>query len=232
MPYANFFDMVALHVDTDLWWVTLLKLAAWAAIIILVLIKSTDKVYTGTKALRRRGGKVVTYWFGPMKGQPKVYPPGQQWMVPFLHSMWPTSDQARLLELRNQEYERPDGHFMAVTVAIQFKVVDITKALIENESVDALVIALCERHVLKLLSSGVTVQDIDQVFIEHKPALKAAKKLGVELVELSIVSAAETGSSQLASMLVAGGAMQPVVPAIAVQQDIASQRPHLQVIEK
>lgn len=216
MPYGNLFDMIAIHIDSDPWFLTLIKLLIWIGAIILLIIKSTDKVNTGDQALRRRGGKVVNHWFGPRKGLPKIYDPGQQILIPFWHSMWPTSVQDRLLELRQQEYERLDHHFMSVTVAIRFRVVDIAIALIELESVDALVTALCEKYVLKLLSQGVDVREVDEAFIAHQPALEAAAMLGVELIELSVVSAAETSSSQHASMLVAGGLKGFNLPLLAV----------------
>lgn len=216
MPYSNLFDLLAIHIDTDPWYLTFLKLLIWAAAIVLLVIKSTDKVNEGDKALRRRGGKVVRHRFGPDKGKPKIYGPGQQILIPFWHAMWPTSIQDRLLELRPQEYMRPDKHFMSVTVAIRFKVVDISIALIKLESVDALVTALCEKYVLKLLTDGVDVKDVDVAFIKHNPALKAAAELGVELLELNVVSAAETPSSQLASMLIAGGLKELTVPLLAV----------------
>lgn len=199
-PFSSLIDIIAIHLDTDLWWVSLIKITIWAALLIFLGIKSTDHVDQGEHALRRRMGKVVYYRRGPDKGKAVVVGPGWRLLVPFVHSLWKINTQKQQAELRGQIRLLKSGRYELIQVKIFFKIKDIELALVDNLDVKDLIVTTCEQYLRQLIEDGASNTDIETQLPEVARA-ELKKSYGTNIKSASVVFAGETENSQLATGL-------------------------------
>ncbi len=191
--------------DNDPWWATLLRAITLIALVVLFAFKGMHKVPSGSKALRTRFNKVVHYrrdvydrlgYTIHGRGEAKVVGPGLVIGIPFVHNVMIESITEQFEPMPPMIRLRPLREFAS---QINFKVVDLEKALVGVADYKGLLVNSCAAAVRRLVTQGTLSDDeISAQVLDDESLHKRASQLGVRLLELNVASANLTEPAQLA----------------------------------
>ena len=191
--------------DNDPWWATLLRAVTLIALVVLFAFKGMHKVPSGSKALRTRFNKVVHYrrdiydrlgYTTHRRGDAKVVGPGLVIGIPFVHNV--------MIEAITEQFEpmppmirlQPLREFAS---QINFKVVDMEKALVGVADYKGLLVNSCAAAVRRLVSqTTLSDDDISARVLADESLQQRMSSLGVKLLELNVASSNLTEPAQLA----------------------------------
>jgi len=163
------------------------------------------KVPSGSKALRTRFNKVVHYrrdvydrlgYTIHGRGEAKVVGPGLVIGIPFVHNVMIESITEQFEPMPPMIRLRPLREFAS---QINFKVVDLEKALVGVADYKGLLVNSCAAAVRRLVAQGTLSDDeISAQVLDDESLQTRANQLGVRLLELNVASANLTEPAQLA----------------------------------
>ena len=191
--------------DNDPWWATLLRAITLIALVVLFAFKGMHKVPSGSQALRTRFNKVVHYrrdvydrlgYTIHGRGEAKVVGPGLVIGIPFVHNVMIESITEQFEPMPPMIRLRPLREFAS---QINFKVVDLEKALVGVADYKGLLVNSCAAAVRRLVAQGTLSDDeISAQVLDDESLHQRANQLGVRLLELNVASANLTEPAQLA----------------------------------
>lgn len=191
--------------DNDPWWATLLRAVTLIALVVLFAFKGMHKVPSGSKALRTRFNKVVHYrrdvydrlgYTIHGRGEAKVVGPGLVIGIPFVHNVMIESITEQFEPMPPMIRLQPLREFAS---QINFKVVDLEKALVGVADYKGLLVNSCAAAVRRLVAQGTLSDDeISAQVLDDESLQTRANQLGVRLLELNVASANLTEPAQLA----------------------------------
>ena len=189
----------------DPWWATLLRAITLIALVVLFAFKGMHKVPSGSQALRTRFNKVVHYrrdvydrlgYTIHGRGEAKVVGPGLVIGIPFVHNVMIESITEQFEPMPPMIRLRPLREFAS---QINFKVVDLEKALVGVADYKGLLVNSCAAAVRRLVAQGTLSDDeISAQVLDDESLHQRANQLGVRLLELNVASANLTEPAQLA----------------------------------
>jgi regulator of protease activity HflC (stomatin/prohibitin superfamily) len=191
--------------DNDPWWATLLRAVTLIALVILFAFKGMHKVPSGSQALRTRFNKVVHHrrdvydrlgYTIHRRGEAKVVGPGLVIGIPFVHNVMIESITEQFEPMPPMIRLQPLREFAS---QINFKVVDLEKALVGVADYKGLLVNSCAAAVRRLVAQGTLSDDeISAQVLDDESLQTRANQLGVRLLELNVASANLTEPAQLA----------------------------------
>jgi regulator of protease activity HflC (stomatin/prohibitin superfamily) len=191
--------------DNDPWWATLLRAVTLIALVVLFAFKGMHKVPSGSQALRTRFNKVVHYrrdvydrlgYTIHGRGEAKVVGPGLVIGIPFVHNVMIESITEQFEPMPPMIRLQPLREFAS---QINFKVVDLEKALVGVADYKGLLVNSCAAAVRRLVAQGTLSDDeISAQVLDDESLHMRASQLGVRLLELNVASANLTEPAQLA----------------------------------
>jgi regulator of protease activity HflC (stomatin/prohibitin superfamily) len=191
--------------DNDPWWATLLRAVTLIALVVLFAFKGMHKVPSGSQALRTRFNKVVHYrrdvydrlgYTIHGRGEAKVVGPGLVIGIPFVHNVMIESITEQFEPMPPMIRLQPLREFAS---QINFKVVDLEKALVGVADYKGLLVNSCAAAVRRLVAQGTLSDDeISAQVLDDESLQTRANQLGVRLLELNVASANLTEPAQLA----------------------------------
>lgn len=191
--------------DNDPWWATLLRAITLIALVVLFAFKGMHKVPSGSQALRTRFNKVVHYrrdvydrlgYTIHGRGEAKVVGPGLVIGIPFVHNVMIESITEQFEPMPPMIRLQPLREFAS---QINFKVVDLEKALVGVADYKGLLVNSCAAAVRRLVAQGTLSDDeISAQVLDDESLHQRANQLGVRLLELNVASANLTEPAQLA----------------------------------
>jgi len=191
--------------DNDPWWATLLRAVTLIALVVLFAFKGMHKVPSGSQALRTRFNKVVHYrrdvydrlgYTIHGRGEAKVVGPGLVIGIPFVHNVMIESITEQFEPMPPMIRLQPLREFAS---QINFKVVDLEKALVGVADYKGLLVNSCAAAVRRLVAQGTLSDDeISAQVLDDESLQTRANQLGVRLLELNVASANLTDPAQLA----------------------------------
>jgi len=214
--------------DNDPWWATLLRAVTLIALLVLFVIKGMHKVPSGSKALRTRFNKVIHIrrdvydrlgYRIYSRGEAKVVGPGLVIGIPFVHNVMVESVTEQFEPLPPMIRLQPLREFAS---QINFKVIDLEKALIGVTDYKGLLVNSCAATVRRLVQqTALSDDEISTRVLADESLQERASNLGVRLLELNVASTNLTEPAQLAQAfkqagIVLGGAPAAVLAARTV----------------
>ena len=191
--------------DNDPWWATLLRAITLIALVVLFAFKGMHKVPSGSQALRTRFNKVVHYrrdvydrlgYTIHGRGEAKVVGPGLVIGIPFVHNVMIESITEQFEPMPPMIRLQPLREFAS---QINFKVVDLEKALVGVADYKGLLVNSCAAAVRRLVAQGTLSDDeISAQVLDDESLHQRANQLGVRLLGLNVASANLTEPAQLA----------------------------------
>ena len=191
--------------DNDPWWVTLLRAVTLIALVVLFVIKGMHKVPSGSKALRTRFNKVVHHrrdiynrlgYATHRRGDAKVVGPGLVIGIPFVHNVMIESVTEQFEPLPAMIRLQPLREFAS---QINFKVVDLEKALVGITDYRGSLVNSCAAAVRRLVTQTTLSDDeISARLLADESLQQRASDLGVRLSELNVSTSNLTEPAQLA----------------------------------
>ena len=191
--------------DNDPWWATLLRAVTLIALVILFAFKGMHKVPSGSKALRTRFNKVVHYrrdiydrlgYTTHHRGEAKVVGPGLVIGIPFVHNVMIESITEQFEPMPPMIRLQPLREFAS---QINFKVIDLEKALVGVADYKGLLVNSCAAAVRRLVSqTTLSDDDISARVLADESLQQRMSSLGVKLLELNVASSNLTEPAQLA----------------------------------
>jgi regulator of protease activity HflC (stomatin/prohibitin superfamily) len=206
--------------DNDPWWVTLLRAVALIALVLLFAFKGMHKVPSGSKALRTRFNKVVHYrrpkydrlgYRTHDRGEAKVVGPGLVIGVPFVHNVMIESVTEQFEPLPPLIRLQPLREFAS---QINFKVVDLEKALVGVADYKGLLVNSCAAAVRRLvMQTTLSDDEISARVLADESLQERANDLGVRLSGLNVSTSNLTEPAQLAHAFKQEGILVDGTPA-------------------
>jgi regulator of protease activity HflC (stomatin/prohibitin superfamily) len=191
--------------DNDPWWATLLRAVTLIALVVLFAFKGMHKVPSGSKALRTRFNKVVHYrrdiydrlgYTTHGRGDAKVVGPGLVIGIPFVHNVMVESITEQFEPMPPMIRLQPLREFAS---QINFRVVDLEKALVGVADYKGLLVNSCAAAVRRLVSqTTLSDDDISARVLADESLQQRMSSLGVKLLELNVASSNLTEPAQLA----------------------------------
>jgi regulator of protease activity HflC (stomatin/prohibitin superfamily) len=191
--------------DNDPWWATLLRAVTLIALVVLFAFKGMHKVPSGSKALRTRFNKVVHYrrdiydglgYTTHRRGDAKVVGPGLVIGIPFVHNVMVESITEQFEPMPPMIRLQPLREFAS---QINFRVVDLEKALVGVADYKGLLVNSCAAAVRRLVSqTALSDDDISARVLADESLQQRMSSLGVKLLELNVASSNLTEPAQLA----------------------------------
>jgi regulator of protease activity HflC (stomatin/prohibitin superfamily) len=191
--------------DNDPWWATLLRAVTLIALLVLFAFKGMHKVPSGSKALRTRFNKVVHYrrdiydrlgYTIHHRGDARVVGPGLVVGIPFVHNVMVESITEQFEPMPPMIRLQPLREFAS---QINFKVVDLEKALVGVADYKGLLVNSCAAVVRRLVAQTTLSDDeISARALTDESLQQRTSSLGVKLLELNVASANLTEPAQLA----------------------------------
>jgi regulator of protease activity HflC (stomatin/prohibitin superfamily) len=191
--------------DNDPWWATLLRAVTLIALVVLFAFKGMHKVPSGSKALRTRFNKVVHYrrdiydrlgYTTHRRGDAKVVGPGLVIGIPFVHNVMVESITEQFEPMPPMIRLQPLREFAS---QINFRVVDLEKALVGVADYKGLLVNSCAAAVRRLVSqTTLSDDDISARVLADESLQQRMSSLGVKLLELNVASSNLTEPAQLA----------------------------------
>jgi regulator of protease activity HflC (stomatin/prohibitin superfamily) len=191
--------------DNDPWWATLLRAVTLIALVVLFAFKGMHKVPSGSKALRTRFNKVVHYrrdiydrlgYTIHRRGDAKVVGPGLVIGIPFVHNVMVESITEQFEPMPPMIRLQPLREFAS---QINFRVVDLEKALVGVADYKGLLVNSCAAAVRRLVSqTTLSDDDISARVLADESLQQRMSSLGVKLLELNVASSNLTEPAQLA----------------------------------
>jgi len=191
--------------DNDPWWATLLRAVTLIALVVLFAFKGMHKVPSGSKALRTRFNKVVHYrrdiydglgYTTHRRGDAKVVGPGLVIGIPFVHNVMVESITEQFEPMPPMIRLQPLREFAS---QINFRVVDLEKALVGVADYKGLLVNSCAAAVRRLvLQTALSDYDISARVLADESLQQRMSSLGVKLLELNVASSNLTEPAQLA----------------------------------
>ena len=208
----------------DTWWLTMGKLVAMFAIVIVLGVKSLDHVKQTEMALKLRWGRTCHHWRDKparRRGEPVMFGHGEfRWPlgwrghvlsyrkdrlghfrgdvvkigpglfigIPIMHSLLKTENQVRLLRLSPQARPRPDGLIYLEEPALNWRVVDMVRALIEQHDVTGQVLKVADAAYRQMVEAGKRIEDIERDLVLDPDVLVKVAKLGVKIDDLQVTT--------------------------------------------
>jgi len=191
--------------DNDPWWATLLRAVTLIALVVLFAFKGMHKVPSGSKALRTRFNKVVHYrrdiydglgYTTHRRGDAKVVGPGLVIGIPFVHNVMVESITEQFEPMPPMIRLQPLREFAS---QINFRVVDLEKALVGVADYKGLLVNSCAAAVRRLVSqTTLSDDDVSARVLADESLQQRMSSLGVKLLELNVASSNLTEPAQLA----------------------------------
>jgi len=191
--------------DNDPWWATLLRAVTLIALVILFAFKGMHKVPSGSKALRTRFNKVVHYrrdiydrlgYTIHHRGDAKVVGPGLVIGIPFVHNVMIESITEQFEPMPPMIRLQPLREFAS---QINFRVVDLEKALVGVADYKGLLVNSCASVVRRLvMQTTLSDDEISARVLTDESLQQRTGSLGVKLLELNVASTNLTEPAQLA----------------------------------
>jgi regulator of protease activity HflC (stomatin/prohibitin superfamily) len=192
--------------DNDPWWATLLRAVVLIALAVLFAFKGMHKVPSGSKALRTRFNKVIHYrrdlydrsgYAIHRRGEAKVIDPGLVIGIPFVHNVMIESISEQFEPLPPIVRQQP---WREVVSEINFKVVDLEKALVDFTDYRGSLVKSCAAAVRRLVErTNLNDDDISaRLLDDESPLQQRAHQLGVKLLELNVSTTNPTAPAQAA----------------------------------
>jgi regulator of protease activity HflC (stomatin/prohibitin superfamily) len=191
--------------DNDPWWATLLRAVTLIALVVLFAFKGMHKVPSGSKALRTRFNKVVHYrrdiydrlgYTTHRRGDAKVVGPGLVIGIPFVHNVMVESITEQFEPMPPMIRLQPLREFAS---QINFRVVDLEKALVGVADYKGLLVNSCAATVRRLVSqTTLSDDDVSARVLADESLQQRMSSLGVKLLELNVASSNLTEPAQLA----------------------------------
>jgi regulator of protease activity HflC (stomatin/prohibitin superfamily) len=191
--------------DNDPWWATLLRAVTLIALVILFAFKGMHKVPSGSRALRTRFNKVVHYrrdiydrlgYTIHRRGEARVVGPGLVIGIPFVHNVMVESITEQFEPMPPMIRLQPLREFAS---QINFRVVDLEKALVGVTDYKGLLVNSCAAAVRRLVKqTSLGDDEISARMLADEALQQRASELGVKLSELNVSSANLTDPAQLA----------------------------------
>jgi regulator of protease activity HflC (stomatin/prohibitin superfamily) len=191
--------------DNDPWWATLLRTVALIALVVLFVIKGMHKVPSGSRALRTRFNKVVHYrrdiydrlgYKVHGRGEAKVVGPGLVIGIPFVHNVMIESITEQFEPLPPMIRLQP---LREVGSQINFRVVDLEKALVGVTDYKGLLVNSCASVVRRLVQqTSLSDDDVSARVLADESLQERASSLGVKLAVLNVSTSNLTEPAQLA----------------------------------
>ena len=191
--------------DNDPWWATLLRAVTLIALVVLFAFKGMHKVPSGSKALRTRFNKVVHYrrdiydrlgYTTHRRGDAKVVGPGLVIGIPFVHNVMVESITEQFEPMPPMIRLQPLREFAS---QINFRVVDLEKALVGVADYKGLLVNSCAAAVRRLVSqTTLSDDDVSARVLADESLQQRMISLGVKLLELNVASSNLTEPAQLA----------------------------------
>src|SRR4029453_5247494 len=206
--------------DHDPWWATLLRAITLIALVVLFAFKGMHKVPSGSKALRTRFNKVV---HSPRdvydrlgytihgRGEAKVVGPGLVIGIPFVHNVMIESITEQFEPMPPMIRLRPLREFAS---QINFRVVDLEKALVGVADYKGLLVNSCAAVVRALVAqTTLSDDDISARILADESMQERASSLGVKLLALNVSTSNLTDPAQLAHAFKQAGIVLGGTPA-------------------
>ena len=191
--------------DNDPWWATLLRAVTLIALVVLFAFKGMHKVPSGSKALRTRFNKVVHYrrdiydglgYTTHRRGDAKVVGPGLVIGITFVHNVMVESITEQFEPMPPMIRLQPLREFAS---QINFRVVDLEKALVGVADYKGLLVNSCAAAVRRLVSqTTLSDDDVSARVLADESLQQRMISLGVKLLELNVASSNLTEPAQLA----------------------------------
>jgi regulator of protease activity HflC (stomatin/prohibitin superfamily) len=206
--------------DNDPWWATLLRAVTLIALVILFAFKGMHKVPSGSKALRTRFNKVVHYrrdiydrlgYTIHRRGEARVVGPGLVIGIPFVHNVMIESITEQFEPMPPMIRLQPLREFAS---QVNFKVVDLEKALVGVTDYKGLLVNSCAAAVRRLVTqASLSDDEISARMLADEALQQRANELGVQLSELNVSSTNLTDPAQLAQAFKQEGIVLEGTPA-------------------
>jgi regulator of protease activity HflC (stomatin/prohibitin superfamily) len=206
--------------DNDPWWATLLRAVALIALLVLFVLKGMHKVPSGSKALRTRFNKVTHYrrdiydrlgYTIHHRGDAKVVGPGLVIGIPFVHNVMVESVTEQFEPLPPLIRMQPLREFAS---QINFKVVDLEKALVGVADYKGLLVNSCAAAVRRLvMQTTLSDDEISARVLADESLQERANDLGVRLSGLNVSTSNLTEPAQLAHAFKQEGILVDGTPA-------------------
>jgi regulator of protease activity HflC (stomatin/prohibitin superfamily) len=191
--------------DNDPWWATILRAVTLIALVVLFAFKGMHKVPSGSKALRTRFNKVVHYrrdiydrlgYTVHHRGDAKVVGPGLVIGIPFVHNVMIESITEQFEPLPPMIRLQP---LREVGSQINFRVVDLEKALVGVSDYKGLLVNSCAAVVRRLVKQTTLSDDeVSARVLADESLQERASTLGVKLSGLNVSTSNLTEPAQLA----------------------------------
>ena len=191
--------------DNDPWWATILRAVTLIALVVLFAFKGMHKVPSGSKALRTRFNKVVHYrrdiydrlgYTVHHRGDAKVVGPGLVIGIPFVHNVMIESITEQFEPLPPMIRLQP---LREVGSQINFRVVDLEKALVGVSDYKGLLVNSCAAVVRRLVKQTTLSDDeVSARVLDDESLQQRASTLGVKLSGLNVSTSNLTEPAQLA----------------------------------
>jgi SPFH domain / Band 7 family len=173
--------------------------------VILFAFKGMHKVPSGSRALRTRFNKVVHYrrdiydrlgYTIHCRGEARVVGPGLVIGIPFVHNVMVESITEQFEPMPPMIRLQPLREFAS---QINFRVVDLEKALVGVADYKGLLVNSCAAAVRRLVKqTSLNDDEISARMLADEALQQRASELGVKLSELNVSSANLTDPAQLA----------------------------------
>ena len=190
--------------DHDPWWATVLRAVTLIALVVLFAFKGMHKVPSGSRALRTRFNKVVHYrrdiydrlgYTIHRRGDAKVVGPGLVIGIPFVHNVMIESITEQFEPLPPIDRLNPVRELVS---HINFKVVDLEKALVGVKDYKALLVNDSAEAVRCLIGQAtLRDDDISPRLLADDSMQQRASELGVKLLKLTVSTCNLIGPAQL-----------------------------------
>jgi len=191
--------------DNDPWWATILRAVTLIALVVLFAFKGMHKVPSGSKALRTRFNKVIHYrrdiydrlgYTVHHRGDARVVGPGLVIGIPFVHNVMIESITEQFEPLPPMIRLQP---LREVGSQINFRVVDLEKALVGVSDYKGLLVNSCAAVVRRLVKQTTLSDDeVSARVLADESLQERASTLGVKLSGLNVSTSNLTEPAQLA----------------------------------